>query len=333
MGESLSSFSSGAVVGRACPSDILTQKPSCLNLARLDLRRFAWIKANRNFTYMGAHMSDLHSKLKAFYLNKPECVIDFPDWLLSEQMVDKYRAVSRLAIVEIAGRDSVAAAVKGVEEEFITDLLPTYAYTGTEYGPWSSVEEAVKRLSKGLPEVRVHNLLIIGSPGFWRALNGRFITELIARYEFYVPCVGCHLYLHSVRIPLALTLGGVPIISGERERHNGRIKVNQLSEALDLYQGLAKEFGVELIFPLRHIAEGDRIADILRSDWPEGKEQLECVFSGNYRRVEGSVSATARQIKKYLEAFALPCARRVIESYVRGKVPNHLEITAQLLKE
>ncbi len=277
-------------------------------------------------------MSDFDLKLKEIYLNKPECVIDLPDWLLSEQVFDKYRAVSRMAIVEIAGRDSVAAAVKGVKEESVTDILPTYAYTGTEYGPWSSVEEAVKRLSKRLPEVRIHNLLILGSPGFWQALNGRFITELIARYAFYVPCVGCHLYLHSVRIPLALMLGGVPIISGERERHNGRIKVNQLSEALDLYQGLAKEFGVELIFPLRHIAEGDRIADILGFDWPEGKEQLECVLSGNYRRVDGSAGATAMQIKGYLEEFALPCARQVIESYVRGHVPKHLEIAAQVLK-
>ncbi|MGD9034346.1 MAG: hypothetical protein PVH02_16875 [Desulfobacteraceae bacterium] len=277
-------------------------------------------------------MSDFHLKLKEFYLNKPECVIDFPDWLLSEQMFDKYRAVSRMAIVEIAGRDSVAAAVKGVREESITDILPTYAYTGTEYGPWWIVEEAVERLSRALPEVRVHNLLILGSPGFWQALNGRFITELIAKCQFYVPCVGCHLYLHSVRIPLALMLGGVPIISGERERHNGRIKVNQLSEALDLYQGLAKEFGIELIFPLRHIAEGDRIADILEFDWPEGKEQLECVLSGNYRRVDGSVSATAMQIKGYLEQFALPFAREVIESYVGGHVPKHLEIAAQVLK-
>ena len=277
-------------------------------------------------------MSDFASKLKVLYLSKAEIVIDFPEWLLSPEMVDELRAISRLAIVEIAGRDSVAAAVRGAEEESITDLLPTYAYTGTEYGSWSTVDDAVKRLSRRLPEVRIHDLLVIGSPGFWQALNGRFISELVARYGFYVPCVGCHLYLHSVRIPLALMLGGVPIISGERERHNGDSKVNQIPEALDLYQGLAKKFGVQLALPLRHIAEGDRIAELLGFDWPEGKEQLECVLSGNYYPLDGNAVVSATQIKRYLEEFALPCASKIIQSYVEGQVPNHIAIAAQVLK-
>ncbi len=277
-------------------------------------------------------MSDLGAKLNALYLNKPECVIDFPEWLLTTQKIDEYRAMSRLAIVEIAGRDSVAAAIKSVEEDAFTDLLPTYGYTGTEHGPWESVEEAVERLSRRLPEIRVHNLLVIGSPGFWHALNGRFITELISRYGFYVPCVGCHLYLHSVRIPLALMLGDVPIISGERERHNGNVKANQISEALDLYQGLALEFGVKLCIPLRHIADGNRIAEILGFAWPEGKEQLECVLSGNYRQLDGSVNTHIVQIKRYMQEFALPCAKKIVESYAAGRVPDHLKIAAQVLE-
>ncbi|MES0349995.1 MAG: hypothetical protein ABUK19_04690, partial [Desulfobacteria bacterium] len=77
-------------------------------------------------------------RLKELFLNKPECVIDLPEWLLSPEKVETYRSMSGLAIVEIAGRDSVAAAVKGVEEEGFTDLLPTYVYTGTEHGQWES---------------------------------------------------------------------------------------------------------------------------------------------------------------------------------------------------
>jgi len=172
-------------------------------------------------------MPSFDPRLKELYLNKPECVVNFPDWLLPQQKIREYRAMPRLAVVEIAGRDSVAAAVKSVEEELFTDLLPTYVYTGTEYGPWSSLEKAVERLWRRLPEIRVHDLLVLGSPGFWQALNGRFISELMSRYGFYTPCVACHVYLHSARIPLALTLGKVPIVSGERERHDGAIKVNQ----------------------------------------------------------------------------------------------------------
>ena len=275
-------------------------------------------------------MSDIDKKLNALYLNKPECVIDIPGSVLSPEKIAQYKAVSRLAIVEISGRDSVAAAIKGVEEGF-TDLLPTYAYTGTEYGRWASVQQAVERLSKRLPDIRVHDLLVVGSPGFWQALNGRFTTELISRYGVYVPCVGCHLYLHSVRVPLALMLGGVPIISGERERHNGNIKVNQISEVLDLYQGLTLEFGVKLFMPLRHIAEGERVTEILGFEWPEGKAQLECVLSGNYRKADGSVNAPVPQIERYMRDFALPCTSKIIEAYSAGQVPDHVDIAARIL--
>ena len=276
-------------------------------------------------------MSDFDLRLRELYLDKSECVVNLPQWLLSSEKIDQYRAMSRLAIVEIAGRDSVAAAVRSVEEESFTDLLPTYVYTGTEYGPWTSVGEAVDRLARRLPQVRVHDLVVLGSPGFWQALNGRFITELISRYGFYTPCVGCHVYLHSIRIPLSLTLDKIPIISGEREWHGKSVKINQTNEALNVYQGIASHFGVQLLLPLRHIAEGDRIAEILGFEWQDGKEQLGCVLSKNYRLLDGGTCGTASQIQRYLEEFASPCAKEIIKSYTVGHVPNHLGIAAQVL--
>jgi hypothetical protein len=276
-------------------------------------------------------MSASNSRLKELYLNKPECVIDLPERLLSPEKVDTYRAMSRLAIVEIAGRDSLAAAVKSVEEEGITDLLPTYVYTGTEHGPWESVERAVDRLARRLPQVRVHDMIVLGSPGFWQALNGRFSSELTSMYGFCPPWVGCDLYLHTIRIPLSIMLGEVPIIAGEREKHDGTIKVNQVREALDVYQNLANDFGVRLLLPLRHVVDGASITEILGFEWQAGKEQLGCVLSGNYRELDGSVDATARQVQGYLEEFAEPCAKKIIESYLAGDIPDHLEIAAQVL--
>jgi len=280
---------------------------------------------------MERHMPGLDSELKEYYRDKRECVIDFPVPLLPSRKIEEYRALSLLAIVETAGRDSVAAAVKAVEDEGFTDLLPTYVYTGTEYGAWSSVGEAVKCLSKRLPEIRVHQPLVFGSLLFWQALNGRFINELIAKYGFFTPCIGCHLYLHSVRIPLALALGKAPIISGERENHDGSIKINQISGALTVYQEIAKEFGIRLLFPLRHISEGNRIKEILGFEWEQGKDQLGCILSGNYRRLDGSISITGKQVLKYLEEFACPLTREIIETYVAGVIPDHKEIAADLL--
>jgi hypothetical protein len=123
----------------------------------------------------------------------------------------------------------------------------------------------------------------------------------------------------------------IPIISGEREWHGKSAKINQTNEALNVYQGIAKHFGVQLLLPLRHIAEGDRIAEILGFEWQEGKEQLGCVLSKNYRLLDGGTCGTASQIQRYLEEFASPCAKEIIKSYTVGHVPNHLDIAAQVL--
>jgi hypothetical protein len=276
-------------------------------------------------------MKDPDSELSRYFRDKGECVVDLPESVLPLERLDAYRSTTGLAIVEIAGRDSVAAAVRAVSEEGFTDLLPTYAYTATEYGAWSSMGDAVKRLADRLPQIRVHPLLVMGSPRFWQALNGRFMSELISRYGFLSPCIGCHLYLHSVRIPLAVALGRIPIISGERERHDGMIKINQISEALTLYKALAGEFGVRLLFPLRHISDGHQIREILGFEWEEGKEQLGCVLSGNYRMMDGSVRLTFEQAVQYLETFACPATKDIIAAYLAGKVPDHLKIAARVL--
>lgn len=274
----------------------------------------------------------LSPEVKNLYLEKSESVIQLPDWLLSRKAIQHFREISsRLAIVEIAGRDSVAAAIKAVEEGPYTDLLPTYAFTGTERGPLQSIEEAVRRLSDRLPDRTVHDLVLAGSSRFWQALNGRFIGELIARFRFYTPCIGCHLYLHSVRIPLAVSLGGVAIISGERESHDGRLKVNQGAEAVERYQALCSAFGIPLLLPLREVASGAEVENIIGSRWGEGKEQLGCVFSGNYRMINGGIGATIGQVSAYLDEFAVPCARKIISVYLEGRIPDFMGIAAEVL--
>jgi len=276
-------------------------------------------------------MMNYNKKITEIFLDKPELVIDFPDWMLSDELINAYRQMDNLSIVEIAGRDSVAAAVKSVEEKGFTDLLPVYAYTGTEYGAWHSVEMAVDRLAVRLPQVKVHPLLVAGSPDFWRALNGRYISELIARYNCFSPCPGCHLYLHAIRIPLAIMLGNIPIISGERELHSGQIKINQTGEALDFYLDVAAHFHVDLLFPLRKVEESRQIEDLLQMSWQKDQDQLECVFSGNYRMFDGAVVPSLRDVKRYFKEFLIPVSQTAIEGYINGRIPNSLEISQQVL--
>jgi len=258
-------------------------------------------------------------------------VINLPGWMLPSAKRDAYRRLSRLAIVEIAGRDSVAAAIKAVAERGFTDLLPTYVYTGTEYGPWDNVRQAVVRLTKRLHNVRIHNLIVLGSPLFWQALNCRYVSDIISRYGFYTPCVGCHLYLHAVRIPLAVHLGSVPIIAGEREWHDKAVKVNQNRKALAFYTGVTGHFGVELALPLRHVVEGRQITEILGFEWQGGKEQLGCVLSGNYRGFVGGGTVDLQKVTAFMDAFLGPCATKIVGSYIRGDLPDHLAVAEEIM--
>lgn len=270
------------------------------------------------------------------FRDKPECMICFKDDPQASAGLERLAGRPGLAIVELAGRDSVAAALAAAGQGGLDVLLPTYVYTGSEYGPFSWVEEALKRLAARLPAgIELLPPLVFGSPAFWRALNGRLLGELNRRYGFSTVCLGCHLYLHAARVPLARALGqdgkGAPIISGERESHDGKLKLNQAAPALEAYVALCAEFGVELMLPLRREASGRRIQEILGLAWPEGGEQLGCVLSGNYRDLAGGAPYDAAAFGAYLHEFALPVTRKVVAAYLAGNEPAHLDIALEVM--
>lgn len=270
-------------------------------------------------------------KLAAVFLDKPEMVLDLPEWMLPEKQLNAYRQMHDLAIVEIAGRDSVAAAIQAVAINGYGNLLPVYAYTGTECGSWAHVEKAVSRLTKRLPQVTVHPLLVVGSPGFWHAINGRFISELFDVFGHYSPCTGCHLYLHSVRVPLARMLNNTPIIGGERRSHSGRIKVNQIDEAIECYKEVVESFGIHLDEPLVEIEDNNMVEKILQMPWGEDKNQLGCTLSSNYRTSDGKILIKTKDLIRFFNEFAAPVARSVISEYLSGSVPDHEEIAKKVL--
>ena len=158
---------------------------------------------------------------------------------------------------------------------------------------------------------------MLGSPNFWWTLCGRYTTHLFNKYGFFSHCIGCHLYLHAIRIPLARKLESSLVIGGERESHDGRIKINQIGVALDAYQTLMNRFNIELLLPLRHIKSGMEIESIIGSEWDEGEQQLECVLSKNYREMDESVSFDENTIKRFLDEFALKKAEEIIQSYLK----------------
>lgn len=128
--------------------------------------------------------------------------------------------------------------------------------------------------------------------------------------------MGCHFYFHAVRIPLAKKIHSTLVIGGERESHNGKLKVNQIRVSLDAYQSFLKKFGIELFLPIRHVKSGDEIASIINMPWDEGDQQVECVLSKNYLEADGSVSFREEAIVKYLDEFAFQTAEEIIKKYL-----------------
>ncbi len=236
-------------------------------------------------------------------------------------------AAAKPAIVEVAGRDSIAAAVRAAAEGGFDLFLPAIAYTGTEVGEWEVPFEKVRLLRRLVEargaEVEVLAPVVLGAPALWHVLGGRYATALIKRFGFYTPCLGCHLYLHALRVPLARALGCANVVAGERERHDGRVKVNQLGVALDAYARLLADFAVELTLPLRHVAAGPEVEKLAGTDWREGAGQMFCVLRGNYKSPSGAVSYDELAVTRFFADFAVPVAARALHAYLEGRRPDY----------
>jgi hypothetical protein len=264
------------------------------------------------------------AQMFALLSRKPELVTTFPEWLLPSTLIAELKNTEWVAIAEIAGRDSVAAVLKATEVHPIKGVLPTIAYTGTEFGDWERAIATSRFLAERLQgcDVVIFDPVFLGSPRFWWLLCGRYISTLFGRFGFYTPCLGCHLYLHALRIPLARLTGAPYIISGERERHDSRVKLNQVAPALDVYKEFVGRFGVELLLPLRGIHSGKEIERIIGQQWKEGREQLECVLSKNYHDENGIMSYDEEALRQFFGEFAFPITEGVVRAYLEGKSPD-----------
>ena len=251
----------------------------------------------------------------------------------------KLASVKNLAIVEIAGRDSIAAAIKALPERKIDLFLPTLAYNGAQYGSLESVEYAVDVLARRVGKERVLDLAIIGSPAFWQALTVRFGDILTDKFGFYTSYVACHLYIHAVRVPLTRHLNCNVIISGERESHDGKIKLNQTQTVLDRYAKLVSYFDVELYQPLRQTSAGADVEKLIGEAWPQGERQLKCMVSGNYKSPDGKVDFgpgrrfSDEKSARFLDQYALPVAKICLEKILRGEPIDYEKETIKILHE
>lgn len=254
--------------------------------------------------------------------------------LLTVDVKRQLKQEGSLAIGEVAGRDSAAAIIKAASFDSISSILPTIVFTGTEYGNWETVYRNVKVIKGRIETVynkRIYSPILLGDAGLWWALNGRFLSVLNEKFGFCSPCLGCHLYMHLVRVPLARELKCSKIISGERVKHDKRVKINQIAIALNAYKEVLGHVGIDLVLPIRDICSGDEIGTLVGGNWEEGEKQLKCILSENYRLINGEVSCDENMVKKYLEEFLIPVGKGILEAWDSKEDVDYISIVRDIL--
>lgn len=247
----------------------------------------------------------------------------------------------RTAILEIAGIDSIAAAITAAQSGRYDLLIPTIVYTGSEYGDWNAVIENARRLSAFMRESygvdAPDDPVILGSPQWFHALSGRFVAELYEIYAIPATCISCHMYLHAVRVPLAKEIGASSLISGERLDHDGRLKINQLRPSLEAYKAVLNEEAVALEFPLKDLSCSIRVKEKASPFFGSADiqcSQMRCVLESNYRDHTGNMNYKEDKIEAYLNEFLVPATTKIIKLILSGEKPvDYVSVAAELISE
>jgi hypothetical protein len=160
----------------------------------------------------------------------------------------------------------------------------------------------------------VHEPLALSDPALWSAMNARPAAEIQRRFGVYSPCLACHLYLHLLRVPLAWSHDNAPVVAGERDTHDGRVKLSQTPASMAATERVLAHAGIRLLQPVRSLG-GDEIAQLTGGLWDEGAEQLGCQLSGNYVNFNGGVTYDEAGYARYLAEYFEPVGRAVIDAW------------------
>lgn len=238
------------------------------------------------------------------------------------------QAPGSVAVAALAGRDSVAAILQAlINDESLTMILLTSVGTGTEFGDASTLVDGQNFLRERIEEFRASGRLArevevldvrrFGSPEIWASLNGAPAATLQELFGMNSPCLACHLYLHIARVPLCLDLGITKLISGERDTHDGRIKLSQTVDSIDAEIRVIARAGIEFICPLRETPGED--IDALVPGWAEGAQQLQCVHSKNFLLPDGTVAYDRDAHQRYLAEFFEPAGSDIVDAWLKAR--------------
>jgi hypothetical protein len=211
-------------------------------------------------------------------------------------------------------------------------VVPTVVLTGTERGDARAPLKALEIARTALAEkTTITEPVWLTLPTLFSALNVRYAETLSGRYASWCECSACHMYVNLCRLPLSRMLGGVPIISGDRDSHDGRIKPSQTPEVIDAMIEVFAHAGVSLLEPLRE-ATGAQIEELLGgARWAEGKAQLVCELSGGPSASRASTKYTAEEQRRLAAEYLIPAGAAIADAWLREPEPDYEAIVRDVL--
>jgi hypothetical protein len=241
--------------------------------------------------------------------------------LVPEGMRYRYENIgNRVLLTDFAGRDSIAACMQILKDEEIDTVIPVGDIVPSRYGDtdsysqnWNTLAQLMKKNHTGID---LKPWFIVDGQDFWKTLNQRYVQQIMEKFGWFTPCVGCHFHFYAMRSVLVEILGHDNIIlaSGEKRLHkNGKRKANQTVAAVKAYGKFSLERGIDHRFPIHNFEFEEQIGSLVGAEWKEGGSQMSCIHSGNDQDDNGQLKFTEEQISEMMTEYILPMGKKYIE--------------------
>ena len=262
---------------------------------------------------------------------KPDIFQKIPDFILEPKKIEEYRQIPNLAVGEISGLNNFEALKHTLSLKRFDAFLPTISYSGTEYGDWGGEGSLfLKKIKKTIEkELKVYcaDPVVLGSPQFWWALNGRFAHELYERFGFNTHCYGCRLYAFALRVPLCKMIDAHLFIPSGHENDGMGCSMDCASVVARYCSILMASFGIDV---QHDFSAGSRERKINDDGHDERGKIIRCVLAGNCHRIDGSLYEP-KNLNVYYESFALPVAGRIMSRILSGTVFDYVQEVSAIL--
>jgi hypothetical protein len=268
------------------------------------------------------------------FAEKPDIFGKIPENILTKEKIEELRQIPRLAVGEVSGIHSMSSLLYILSQKKVDAFLPTFSYTGTEYGDWIYLKNNFKYIKKTIENrlrIYVADPVILGAPDFWWALNGRFASELHKRFGFFSQCYGCRLYSFALRVPMCKKINANILISCDIGIQNGNSKLQNDPLAFKYYSNLMSSFGIDLGYVYLSLIQQQKISKTFNLlEQPENGKPPGCVFKDNYRDLTG-FSELPLKVNSFFETFAIPAAAKIISRTLAGVSVDYVKEAADTL--